>query len=143
MAYFEFSNRLLGPFGRFEWALVSLSVILTTVGLALIYSATASLGGAERTFVVKQFTWFCLSLVMLAGLLLVDYKFFEKWTLWIYLAVILALLVVWAIGRVTAGSRRWIDLGLMRFQPSEFAKLAVVLALAKCLGPRFLSLIHI
>lgn len=137
MAYFEFSNKLLGPFGRFEWALVSLSVFLTMTGLALIYSATASLGGAERTFVVKQFTWFCLSLVMLAGLLLVDYKVFEKWTLWIYVALIIALLVVWGIGRVTAGSRRWIDLGLMRFQPSEFAKLAVVLALAKCLGPRF------
>ena len=94
MAYFEFSNRLLGPFGRFEWALVSLSVILTTVGLALIYSATASLGGAERTFVVKQFTWFCLSLVMLAGLLLVDYKFFEKFLKKLVITIIV-IMAIW------------------------------------------------
>jgi rod shape determining protein RodA len=40
-------------------------------------------------------------------------------------------MVVWGVGKVTAGSRRWIDLGLMRFQPSEFAKLAVVIVLAK------------
>lgn len=139
MAYFVFSNRILNPFGRFEWTLVLLSLMLTSVGLVLIYSATASLGGMGKTFVIKQFTWLCLSLVMLAALLLVDYKFFQKWTFWIYLTLILALVVVWAIGRVTAGSRRWIDLGLMRFQPSEFAKLAVVLALAKCLGPRFCS----
>lgn len=139
MAYFEFQNRLLGPFGRFEWALVSLSAILTLIGITLIYSATASLGGLERTYVVKQFTWFCLSMVILAAILLIDYRFLEKWTFWIYLALILALVIVWSIGRVTAGSRRWIDLGLMRFQPSEFAKLAVVLAVSKCLGEKFSS----
>lgn len=139
MAYFEFQNRLLGPFGRFEWALVSLSAILTLIGITLIYSATASLGGLERTYVVKQFTWFCLSMVLLAAILLIDYRFLEKWTFWIYLALILALVIVWSIGRVTAGSRRWIDLGLMRFQPSEFAKLAVVLAVSKCLGEKFSS----
>ncbi len=139
MAYFEFQNRLLGPFGRFEWALVSLSAILTLIGITLIYSATASLGGLERTYVVKQFTWFCLSMVILAAILLIDYRFLEKWTFWIYLALILALVIVWSIGRVTAGSRRWIDLGLMRFQPSEFAKLAVVMAVSKCLGEKFSS----
>lgn len=139
MAYFELSNKLFGPFGRFEWALVGLSFVLTLIGLSLIYSATASFGVTEKSFAIKQFTWFCLSLIMLIALLLLDYSFLEKWAFWIYVAIILALIVVWAIGRVTAGSRRWIDLGLMRFQPSEFAKLAVVLALSKCLGPRFCS----
>lgn len=137
MAYFEFNNKLLGPFNRFEWPLLSLSVILTVIGIILIYSATASLGGGERTYVIKQLTWFCLSIVTLMALTLFDYKFFEKWAYWIYFAIIIALVVVWGIGRVTAGSRRWIDLGLMRFQPSEFAKLAVVIALSKCLSKTF------
>lgn len=137
MSHTQFNNRLLNPFGRFEWAMVSVSIILTLVGLILIYSATTSLAASEKNFVIKQFTWMCLSLVMLIALTLVDYKLFEKYAFWVYFALILALVVVWAIGRVTAGSRRWIDLGLMRFQPSEFAKLAVVLALSRCLSEKF------
>lgn len=137
MAYLEINNKLFGSFGKFEWLLWGLSVILTLIGITLIYSATASLGGQEKTYVFKQLAWFCLSLVMLTALVLFDYKFFEQWAYWIFLAIIIALVVVWAIGRVTAGSRRWIDLGLMRFQPSEFAKLAVVLAVSKCLSEKF------
>ena len=103
MPYLEINNKLLGPFGKFEWLLWGLSVILTLIGITLIYSATASLGGQEKTFVFKQLAWFCLSLVMLTALVLFDYKFFEQWAYWIFFAVIIALVVVWAIGRVTAG----------------------------------------
>ncbi len=137
MAYFEIHNKFVVSFGRLEWSIISVSVILTMIGIALIYSATASLGVHDKTFVVKQIAWFSLGIVMLTALLIVDYRIFEKYSFWIYLGIIVALIVVWSIGRVTAGSRRWIDLGLMRFQPSEFAKVAVVLALSRLLGEKF------
>jgi len=76
-------------------------------------------------------TWCSLGLVLMAAFLLFDYHVLERWALWIYIFTIVCLLAVWGLGKVTAGSKRWMDLGLMRFQPSEFAKLAVVIILAR------------
>ncbi|MBM3300913.1 MAG: FtsW/RodA/SpoVE family cell cycle protein, partial [Deltaproteobacteria bacterium] len=115
----------------FEWQLVAMSLILTGVGLGLIYSATTPMGLAGKSFVIRQMTWCCLGVILMAAFLLVDYHVLDRWAIWFYVGIVVALIVVWAVGKVTAGSRRWIDLGLMRFQPSEFAKLAVVMVLAK------------
>lgn len=114
-----------------ELPLIFISVVLAGIGLALIYSATAPLGDAGRSFVIRQMTWFSLGLVLMAFFLLFDYRVLERWALWIYILAVIALIAVWAVGKVTAGSRRWIEIGMMRFQPSEFAKLAVVIVLAK------------
>ncbi|MBI5249004.1 MAG: rod shape-determining protein RodA [Desulfomonile tiedjei] len=112
--------------------LIFLSMVLSGIGLALIFSATAPMGEAGRSFVIRQMTWCSLGLVLMAVFLLFDYRILERWALWIYIIVVAALIAVWAVGKVTAGSRRWIEIGMMRFQPSEFAKLAVVIILAKC-----------
>lgn len=114
-----------------EWPLILVSIILSGVGLAMIFSATAPMGEAGRSFVIRQMTWCSLGLVFMAVFLLFDYRVLDRWALWIYIIVVAALLAVWAVGKVTAGSRRWIEIGFMRFQPSEFAKLAVVIILAK------------
>jgi rod shape determining protein RodA len=106
-------------------------LVLTGIGLGLIYSATAAMGESGRIYVLRQMTWCSFGLVLAAGFLLFDYKLMERWAIWLYAVVIVALVVVWAFGKVTAGSRRWIEIGFMRFQPSEFAKLAVVVILAK------------
>lgn len=113
-----------------EWPMILISLVLSGIGLCLIYSATAPMGEAGRSFVLRQMTWCSLGLVFMATFLLFDYHMLEGWALWIYAAVVIALIAVWAVGKATSGSRRWIDLGLMRFQPSEFAKLAVVIILA-------------
>jgi rod shape determining protein RodA len=114
-----------------EVPLIFISVVLSGIGLALIFSATAPMGEAGRSFVLRQMTWCSLGLVLMAVFLLFDYRILERWALWIYIIVVAALIAVWAVGKVTAGSRRWIEIGMMRFQPSEFAKLAVVIVLAK------------
>jgi rod shape determining protein RodA len=116
---------------RVEWPLILLALVLTGIGIVLIYSATVPMGEAGMSFVLRQMTWCAVGLVLMAGFLLLDYHLLDRWAFWFYLFMVVALIAVWALGRVTAGSRRWIDLGLMRFQPSEFAKLAVVLILAK------------
>jgi rod shape determining protein RodA len=114
-----------------ELPMIFISVVLSGIGLALIFSATAPMGEAGRSFVLRQMTWCSLGLVLMAVFLLFDYRILERWGLWIYIIVVAALIAVWAVGKVTAGSRRWIEIGMMRFQPSEFAKLAIVIVLAK------------
>jgi len=115
----------------FEWQLILLSLTLTGVGIILIWSATAPMGPAGKAFVVRQLMWVSIGIVVTASFLFYDYRILEHWGFWLYLLVVVMLILVWSVGKATAGSRRWIDLGLMRFQPSEFAKLAVVILLAR------------
>ena len=89
------------------------------------------MGDVGRTYVLKQMTWCSFGLVLMAVLLFFDYHVFDRYGVWLYVMVIVVLITVWGVGRVTAGSRRWIEIGFMRFQPSEFAKLALVIILAK------------
>lgn len=114
----------------YEWQLVALSLMLSAIGAALIYSATAPMGSLGKALVIRQLTWISFGIVIAACLLFFDYKLFEQWGIWFYVFVLLMLVFVWSFGRATSGSRRWIDLGLMRLQPSEFAKLAIIVVLA-------------
>ncbi len=121
---------------QFEWFLPLNAVVLSLAGIALIYSATIPMGPTGKSFVIKQTAWLSMGLVLLALFAFLDYRMLERWGTWIFVILLLALISVSVFGRVTAGSRRWIDLGLMRFQPSEFAKLAVVIVLARSLSER-------
>ena len=118
------------PSVLYEWQLVALSLMLSAIGAALIYSATAPMGSLGKALVIRQLTWISFGIVIAACLLFFDYKLFEQWGIWFYVFVLLMLVFVWSFGRATSGSRRWIDLGLMRLQPSEFAKLAIIVVLA-------------
>jgi rod shape determining protein RodA len=121
-------------FSKFEWILSLDAVALSLAGIALIYSATVPLGPAGKSFVIKQTAWLSMGLILLVLFSFLDYRLLERWGIWIYIIILVALISVSVFGRITAGSRRWIDFGLMRFQPSEFAKLAVVIVLARSLS---------
>jgi rod shape determining protein RodA len=70
----------------------------------------------------------------MAVCLTIDYRSLADKSHWIYLAVLVLLMYVLFFGAVRGGSRRWIDLGVVNLQPSEFAKAAVALVLAKFFG---------
>lgn len=127
---------------------------LIAVGIAFVYSATAAVGapglwaryheaglGEFLSWVVRQFffrqaLWYAIGLGLAVAVCLVDYRVFARWAPIFYWGSVLSLLLVLipGIGSVRFGARRWIDLGLFQFQPSEFAKLAMILALAHFLG---------
>ena len=124
--------------GRGDVLLVCMVLFLVVFGLAVLYS-TGSYNGSVRFgdafyYMKKQF--FAAALGMLAMYLIscMDYHIFEKYAIAAYLiSLALSTLVLFA-GNVYKGFRRWLSLGPLSFQPSEFAKLAVILFLARMVG---------
>lgn len=125
-------------FSRGDVLLVCMVLFLVVFGLAVLYS-TGSYNGSVRFgdafyYMKKQF--FAAALGMLAMYLIscMDYHIFEKYAIAAYLiSLALSTLVLFA-GNAYNGSRRWLSLGPLSFQPSEFAKLAVILFLARMVG---------
>lgn len=113
-----------------DWLLIGAVYALCALGLAMIYSAT---GGATNTYWTQVYA-IGLGLVAMVVCLSVDYRSLGDRSHLIYLAMILALVGVLFFGAVRGGSRRWLDLGVFNLQPSEFAKAALALMLAKMLG---------
>jgi len=114
---------------------------LMLLGAAFVYSATMVTEAArtaplyEQSW-LRQVVWYGIGIGAAVGVCLVDYRSLARWSLVIYWAALLLLIAVLipGIGSIRFGARRWIDLGVFQFQPSEFAKLAFILALAHFLS---------
>lgn len=126
--------RVLG----FDQAMVWVMVALLMWGLVMVYSASIALGDnprfaragyGEGFFVVRHALFIAISAVAALLTFQVPMRTWEKWAPWIFIGAILLLILVLipGIGRVVNGARRWLPLGVMNFQPSELAKLAMVL----------------
>lgn len=106
--------------------------VISIYGVIVLYSAS---GGSERMFTNKL-----VQVVLGMGLMLVmayiPPKFYERIAPFLYLACIVLLILVDVIGETSKGAQRWLNLGFVRFQPSEIAKLAVPLMVATYLGNR-------
>ncbi len=114
---------------------------LMIIGTAFVFSATTvSPFEAEKAWFAqmwfRQVIWYALGLGAAAAVLLVDYHTLARWSLVAYWAILLCLVAVLIphIGSIRGGARRWIDLAFFQFQPSEFAKLAFILAAANFLS---------
>ena len=115
---------------------------LMLLGAAFVYSATmASEGAATLAWFhqswFRQIVWYVLGIGAAISLCFIDYRSVTRWAFVVYWAAILLLLAVLIPGIGTThgwGARRWIDLGFFQFQPSEFAKLAFILAQAHYLS---------
>ncbi|HEX5418307.1 MAG TPA: rod shape-determining protein RodA [Chloroflexota bacterium] len=119
----------------FDPLLFLVMVLLIAYGVAMIYSATFQrVGPSVDPLVYHQATYAALGLVLFLTLSGLDYHIFSSfaWTLYGFCCV--ALVVVLVIGRVLHGSQRWIEVGPWQFQPSELAKLCVILALSRFLS---------
>jgi rod shape determining protein RodA len=113
-----------------DWGLFAAILALCLIGLAQIYSAT----GGWTSIVHIQIYAILIGLVGLLVCLGIDYRSLADKSHFIYIAVVALLLYVLLFGAVRGGSRRWIDLGPLNLQPSEFAKAALALVLAKFFG---------
>ena len=125
--------------GKIDWVTVLIYLALVLIGWFSIFSAKYNeLHPSIFDFSMeygKQLIWIGIALLMGFVILLIDAKFFNAFSLWIYVFFLASLFVVLVYGKATKGATSWIDLGGgVKFQPSEFAKMATALALAGYLG---------
>ncbi len=112
---------------------------LALIGVMTVFSATHQTPGLQHNW-VRQLAWLGVSLLVMYGVSKVDYHVWLELSYWIYGFALLALLLVLALGEATKGAQRWFKFGLVSFQPSELAKLAVLLTLARYIGSRSVEL---
>ena len=110
--------------------------MLVGVGLVNIYSAVydADNTAIAAGFMQKQLIALGIGLVLISLFQFIDIKLFERYASILFLLSILSLLGLWVFGTEVSGARSWYAIGGFSLQPSEFAKVAVALALAKHLG---------
>jgi cell division protein FtsW len=101
---------------------------LLALGLVMLYSAGMSGKGSE--FLVRQLAWGALGLMACVIMASLDYAVLRQAAWPIYLAAVLLLVAVLVLGEPINGARRWLGYGGFRVQPSEFAKLGLILVLA-------------
>ena len=123
---------------RIDWIVFVLYFALMLTGWLMIYSAVydenhSSIFDLSQRY-GKQLLWIVLALLLGAIVLLIDAKFFNAFSIPIYVIVLLMLVGVLVFGTTIAGSKSWFQIGGFKIQPAEFAKFATALALASYLG---------
>jgi rod shape determining protein RodA len=115
---------------RLDWRLAIAALGLLAIGLATVYSAT-SVPGMHHGLWVKQALWLAVALVAAYIAAGIHYRVYESLAIPLYVLSLVLLAAVLVVGTSAMGAKRWIDLGPLRFQPSEIAKLATVFVLAR------------
>src|SRR5712692_237108 len=113
-----------------DWTLLGFVLAISTLGVLQIYSATRNTiwHGAH----VKQILWIVIGMVLMWLVSQIDYHAMLDRVPVLYLLAVLGLIVVYVVGEVRRGSRRWIPLfGGFNFQVSEFVKLVLILLVAR------------
>jgi rod shape determining protein RodA len=120
-------------FHRFDWPLFACMAVLVAIGLANLYSATARTDHSGKFD--NQLIWTSIGLGCFFLFAALDYRTLHRLA-WIGLAVTLVAVVVVRMSDPIKGSQRWIPIGGFHLQPSEMAKLAVILGLARLFHDR-------
>jgi len=121
-------RRMMG-FRDFDWSLLGMVGLLCTISVLEIYSAT--LHTKYTGFHTKQMFWIGGGLVAMFIFSKIDYHKLIDMVPWAYGICLAALAAVLVVGQRVLGARRWIKLGPMHFQPSEWVKLVLILAVAR------------
>lgn len=119
------------PRWRLDPVLTGLVLVLMAFGLMVLYSATEQ----DIGMVWRQGVRLCMGLAVMLVLVQLPPRLFQVWAPWFYLAAIALLVAVWLFG-VGRGAQRWLDLGVVRFQPAEAMKIALPLMLAALMARR-------
>lgn len=118
---------------KFDFGLFVPAMLLMMIGFVAVYSATISHPTAYGNF-ERQVIWGFVSLIAFFIVYFIPTNWFKSLTLPVYLTSIILLLVVITIGKTVSGQKSWLILGPVGFQPSELAKIGVIMALAAFLS---------
>ena len=115
---------------RHGWQVAAATIALVAIGFAFTYSASLSLDNQRQLLLVQGAAAVVGTLALVINARL-DYRVYRNWTGALYVITLVALVAVLFLGQEVRGTHAWFDLGPFRLQPSEFAKVVLVLALAK------------
>lgn len=113
-------------FKNMEWGMLIVAIILSIIGLIALFSATQETGYDEFK---KQIIWFIVSIIIMVIVMLINYEILVKLSP-IFYGIITILLIAVLFTTPVNGATSWFNIGIFSFQPSEFAKIAVILFLA-------------
>jgi cell division protein FtsW len=120
--------------------LLAVTLIILTLGLIIVSSASApealrlTEGANVFHFGLRQLLWAVVGLGLMFLLMNFPYHYFKKFSLWLALSSIFLLVLVLFVAKDIKGAHRWIDLGFTNLQPSEYAKISMILVLAHYLA---------
>ena len=115
---------------KMDHTLILKIFLIIALSLTAVYTATAH---RTLSFFKKELIWTALGVSVYFTVSLIDYRKYAKYYKFIYAVNILMLVAVYIFGDEAKGAKRWIDLGVISVQPSEFAKLFLVLSFAEVL----------
>lgn len=116
------------PLASLSWRVIFIVLALGSFGLVVLFSAA---GGSVKPWAASQGTKFAVFMIMALALSRVNERRWKEIAFPGYAIILGLLLFVELLGAVSGGSQRWLDLGIIRLQPSELMKLFIVLALAR------------
>ncbi|MDD5507158.1 MAG: rod shape-determining protein RodA [Bacteroidales bacterium] len=131
-------------FYNIDWVMVGLYLALVLIGWINIYAAVyneehRSIFDLSQNY-GRQLIWILTSAALALFTLVVDAKFYNAFSFIIYLSMLIILIAVLFLGTEISGAKAWFQLGTFSIQPSEFAKVATALALARYLGTMDINL---
>lgn len=125
----------LSHYRHTSWAITACASAIVALGLAFIYSASLGMGeGAGSAYVARQAAWAAIGLASAALLAATDYRRLASSAYLLYGVCILVLVLLVAASDARRGARSWFSIGAFAVQPSEFAKIVLILALARYLS---------
>ncbi len=123
-----------------DWWIVGAVVPLLAAGLSTMYSFTG-----DNSFAVHQFIWILVSLTVFFGLSFMDARILR--TTWVAVTLFLVSTILlgslFAIGKISHGAASWLNFGAFSFQPSDFAKIALIIILAKYFSRRHIEIANV
>ncbi|MFM7126371.1 MAG: FtsW/RodA/SpoVE family cell cycle protein [Actinomycetota bacterium] len=119
------------PRHNIDWTMLVPVFLLSIIGVFCIYSATFwKVEGDPYWFTVRQVVYLVIAAVVLIAVMTFDYTLLRERAFFLYGCVIVALLLVLSVGALRGGARLSFDFGFLSFQPAEFAKPSILLALS-------------
>lgn len=122
------SNSIFGKIRRIDWTIILLVAILTSFGTLVLYGAA---GGNWKPWAIAHIVRFWIFVCILIAVAIIDIRFWYNLAYPAYAIAFLLVIGVELFGHTALGAQRWINLGPIRVQPSEFMKISVILALAR------------
>ena len=118
-------------FTHFDYTFLGIVLLIASIGILNLYSATSYEETLGTPLYLKQVLWLGIGLGVMLMIAFVEYRYYIDLAYIVYTIAIVLLILVLGYGIITSGAQRWVKIGPFSFQPSEFVKISLIMALAK------------